>query len=93
MSVPDLLIRVKHVGDVPVPLPRYQTSGAAGMDLHAALKDPVVVPPLGRVRVPTGLVPEDSATPDRWSRTRKSRPGGSGDPDRGRAGPAAAGQA
>jgi dUTP pyrophosphatase len=56
MSVPDLLIAVKHVGDVPVPLPRYQTSGAAGMDLHAALKGPLVVPPLGRARVSTGLV-------------------------------------
>ena len=44
------------VGPVAVPLPRYQTPGSAGMDLHAALAAPVVVPPLGRVRVPTGLV-------------------------------------
>lgn len=56
MSVPDLLIRVKRVGDVAVPLPKYQTNGAAGMDLHAALTEAIVVPPLGRVRVPTGLV-------------------------------------
>lgn len=56
MSVPDLLIRVKHVGDVAVPLPRYQTAGAAGMDLHAAIKEPITIAPLGRVRVPTGLV-------------------------------------
>ncbi|HEY8041169.1 MAG TPA: dUTP diphosphatase [Polyangiaceae bacterium] len=54
--VPDLRIQVALVGPVAVPLPRYQTEGAAGMDLHAALAAPVTVPPLGRVRVPTGLI-------------------------------------
>jgi dUTP pyrophosphatase len=54
--IPDLRIPVALVGPVAVPLPRYQTGGAAGMDLHAALAAPVVVPSLGRVRVPTGLV-------------------------------------
>jgi dUTP pyrophosphatase len=53
--VPDLTIGVLRVGAVLVPLPAYQTEGAAGMDLHAALTEPIVVPPLGRVRVPTGL--------------------------------------
>jgi dUTP pyrophosphatase len=56
MTIPDLRIQVARVGPVAVPLPRYQTDGAAGMDLHAALTDPIVVPPLARVRVPTGLV-------------------------------------
>jgi dUTP pyrophosphatase len=56
MTVPDLLIAVKRVGRVVVPLPRYQTSGAAGLDLHAALEAPVTIAPLGRVKVPTGLV-------------------------------------
>jgi dUTP pyrophosphatase len=56
VPVPDLRIAVAHTGSVVVPLPRYQTDGAAGMDLHAALTEPLVVPPLGRVRVPTGLV-------------------------------------
>jgi dUTP pyrophosphatase len=37
-------------------LPRYASAGAAGLDLCAALDAPLVVPPLGRVRVPTGLV-------------------------------------
>ena len=54
--VPDLRIQVTRVGAVRVPLPRYQTDGAAGLDLHAALEAPVDVPPLGRVRVPTGLI-------------------------------------
>ena len=37
-------------------LPRYASEGAAGLDLSAALDAALVVPPLGRVRVPTGLV-------------------------------------
>lgn len=36
-------------------LPQYATSGAAGLDLSAALDAPIDVPSLGRVRVPTGL--------------------------------------
>ena len=56
MPVPDLRIPVARVGPIAVPLPRYQTDGAAGMDLHAAIAAPIVVPPLGRVRVPSGLV-------------------------------------
>jgi dUTP pyrophosphatase len=36
-------------------LPRYQTDGAAGLDLAAALDEPLVLPPLGRAAVPTGL--------------------------------------
>jgi dUTP pyrophosphatase len=54
--VPDLRIAVSRVGAVAVPLPRYQTDGAAGMDLHAAIAQPLTLPPLGRARVPTGLV-------------------------------------
>lgn len=37
-------------------LPRYASDGAAGLDLSAAIDEPLVVAPLGRVRVPTGLV-------------------------------------
>jgi len=54
--VPDLRIQFARVGPVVVPVPKYQTDAAAGMDLHAALTAPLVIPPLGRVRVPTGLV-------------------------------------
>jgi dUTP pyrophosphatase len=53
--LPDLRIQVARVGPVAVPLPRYQTDGAAGMDLHAALVQPIVLAPLGRASVPTGL--------------------------------------
>ena len=46
--------RLAHAQDLP--LPRYESAGAAGMDLCAANVDPVVLPPLGRALVPTGLV-------------------------------------
>jgi dUTP pyrophosphatase len=49
------VVRLKRVGTVEVPLPRYQTPGSAGMDLHAALPEPVVVEPRARVKIPTGL--------------------------------------
>jgi dUTP pyrophosphatase len=39
-------------------LPEYATGGAAGADLRARLSSPVSVPPLGRARIPTGLVLE-----------------------------------
>jgi dUTP pyrophosphatase len=54
--MPDLRIQVARVGPVMVPLPRYQTDGSAGMDLHAALLEAMTIAPMGRVRVPTGLV-------------------------------------
>jgi dUTP pyrophosphatase len=53
--LPDLSIQVTRVGLVVVPLPRYQTEGAAGMDLHAAVSALLEVAPLARVSVPTGL--------------------------------------
>jgi dUTP pyrophosphatase len=53
--IPDLRLRVMRVGPVDVPLPRYQTAGAAGMDLHAATTEPITLAPLARVQVPTGL--------------------------------------
>lgn len=39
-------------------IPRYMTEHAAGMDLHAALDDLVVVAPGERVLIPTGLALE-----------------------------------
>ena len=38
-----------------LPLPEYATGGAAGLDLAAAVTDPLVIPPGGRAMVPTGL--------------------------------------
>jgi dUTP pyrophosphatase len=36
-------------------LPQYESEGAAGMDLRAFLDAAVSVPPLGRVKIPTGI--------------------------------------
>jgi dUTP pyrophosphatase len=36
-------------------LPRYMSERAAGLDLGAALDEPVVLPPGGRAAVPTGI--------------------------------------
>lgn len=38
-----------------LPLPAYESEGAAGMDLRAAVGAPLVIPVGGRVLVPTGL--------------------------------------
>ena len=48
--------RLAHAADLP--LPRYETAGAAGMDLVAANPSdaPIVLDPLARALVPTGLV-------------------------------------
>ena len=45
----------------PLPLPRYMTTGAAGMDLLADLTDPVELGPGARALIPTGLAVEISA--------------------------------
>ncbi len=42
-------------GDDPLPLPRYETEGAAGMDLRASLRAPVVIPSGQRALIPTGI--------------------------------------
>ncbi|ANY78766.1 deoxyuridine 5'-triphosphate nucleotidohydrolase [Microvirga ossetica] len=48
--------RLAHAADLP--LPRYETAGAAGMDLVAANPSdaPIVLESLARALVPTGLV-------------------------------------
>lgn len=53
MTAPEL--RVQRVGDVAVPLPAYQSAGAAGMDLCAAVKAPVVIQPGERAFIKTGI--------------------------------------
>jgi dUTP pyrophosphatase len=50
-----VVVRVKRMGPVVVPLPAYQSPGAAGMDLHAALAEPVTLAPGERSLIPTGL--------------------------------------
>lgn len=49
------VLRVRRVGAVHVPAPSYETAGAAGMDLSAALAEPVTIAPGERKFVPTGI--------------------------------------
>jgi len=53
MRVPIQVQRLPHGSDLP--LPRYQTEGAAGMDLCAALGAALVIEPNRVARVPTGI--------------------------------------
>lgn len=46
---------VKIVNESDNPLPRYSTELSAGMDLRAWLQEPVVIKPLERKLIPTGL--------------------------------------
>ncbi|PTL77901.1 dUTP diphosphatase [Vitiosangium sp. GDMCC 1.1324] len=56
MSSP-VTVRVRRVRahPEPLPLPRYETALAAGMDLRADIDGELLVGPLERVLVPTGL--------------------------------------
>ncbi len=47
------VVRLPHGADLP--LPAYATSGAAGMDLLAAVAAPVTIAPGARALIPTGL--------------------------------------
>lgn len=48
-------IKVKIINQSPNDLPEYATAGSAGMDLRAHLAAPLVLRPLERQLVPTGL--------------------------------------
>ena len=49
-------VLVKVVKNAPrAALPQYESRGAAGMDLRALLDADISIPPLGRVKIPTGL--------------------------------------
>ena len=49
------MIQVQIVNKSPHRLPEYQTEGSAGMDIHAWLSEPVILQPLERRLIPTGL--------------------------------------
>lgn len=48
-------MKLKIVNTSDNPLPVYETSGSAGMDLRAHLQEPVMLKPLQRALIPTGL--------------------------------------
>ena len=48
-------MNVKVINNSPHPLPSYETTGSAGLDLRAWLPEPIELKPLERKLVPTGL--------------------------------------
>lgn len=48
-------LRLRPEADADIPLPGYMTGQAAGMDIRAAVTQPLVLPPGQIVLVPTGL--------------------------------------
>ena len=49
-------LKLRRTGAILVPLPAYQTSGSAGLDLCAALPEAVQIQPGERRLIPTGLI-------------------------------------
>lgn len=54
MAEPIKLMQMEHAKGLPIPA--YETTGAAGMDLMAALDAPLILKPKERAAVPTGLM-------------------------------------
>lgn len=50
-------IKIKRVSEkfADIELPKYQSDGSAGMDIRAAVEEPVKIPPGGIVLIPTNL--------------------------------------
>ncbi len=46
---------VKIINKGKHPLPSYQTSGSAGMDLYANIDNPITIKPMERLLIPTGI--------------------------------------
>lgn len=53
-----MMITLKIVNTSHHPLPNYETAGASGMDLRAFVPEPILLGPLERTLVPTGLFME-----------------------------------
>ena len=49
------LIHVKIINKSNNPLPEYATADSSGMDIRAAITEPVTIQPFERILVPTGL--------------------------------------
>lgn len=76
MSVSEVTVQVMRLAhhDPELPLPAYETGGAAGMDLRACLPDrgALTLAPLARALAPTGLA---LALPEGWEGQVRPRSG------------------
>ena len=69
-----------------LPLPKYESQGASGMDIRAFIGEGLTIPPMGRAKIPTGLffeIPEGcevqirprSGLAEKWGVTVLNAPG------------------
>lgn len=65
-------MKVKIINNSPYPLPEYATGQSAGLDLRANIEQDIVLGPLERAVVPTGLV---IALPDGFEAQIRPRSG------------------
>ncbi|MGM0586350.1 MAG: dUTP diphosphatase [Pseudomonadota bacterium] len=76
MSGAEVVVEVMRLAhhDPDLPLPAYETAGAAGMDLRACFPDRglTVIPPRSRALIPTGLA---LALPEGWEAQVRPRSG------------------
>ena len=49
------MVKIKVVNNGTQPLPKYETVNSAGMDLRANIDSPILLKPLDRKLIPTGL--------------------------------------
>ena len=71
MKAPELpVLRLDHAGDLP--LPARASEGASGMDVRAAVVEPLVLEPGRRAAVPTGFA---FAVPPGWELQVRPRSG------------------
>jgi dUTP pyrophosphatase len=64
------IFREPHAEDLP--LPEYATEGASGLDLSAAVLEPITLAPGARAAIPTGI---RIAVPDGWEAQVRPRSG------------------
>ena len=56
--MPPVTVGIQKLPHAPGDLPAYATPGSAGMDVRAALAEPVTLAPMERVLIPTGFIIE-----------------------------------
>lgn len=49
------MLKVKIINKSNLPLPKYETDGASGMDLKANITSEIIIKPLKRSLIPTGI--------------------------------------
>lgn len=67
------IIKIQRVGKSDVPLPSYQSTQAAGMDLRADIGEPIILRPMARAAVPTGIAVQIPAGFEGQVRPRSGR--------------------